>query len=247
MKKNIFFLLFLLISLSYADIFKTVNENFNQNLSENQKNQLIENQVLIRNVKKAQNLSLCPVNSDCERLIDTIKELNPNYLAEIIKISDVKPDDKVINKMFEALCDIPSYKGIPYWSVENKKWFELYSQAGIISKTVNQNQSVTSASITAFLHMNPFETMDVQIEVTKHKDSLYYQNFNSGKILWNKIAIIKPKAMRSVIVVYKSGDKWIMYGCCGAIAPKFPGLTRRIEVSFLNRIKTFVNFIFEKI
>ena len=49
------------------------------------------------------------------------------------------------------------------------------------------------------------------------------------------------------ILLFKDEDNWILYGIGGVNAPKIPFFSERIEVSFINRIKTFCNFIFTKL
>jgi hypothetical protein len=53
--------------------------------------------------------------------------------------------------------------------------------------------------------------------------------------------------MKSVILLFRHEDNWILYGVGGVKALKVSFLEKRIETSFINRIKTFCNFVFTKI
>ena len=53
--------------------------------------------------------------------------------------------------------------------------------------------------------------------------------------------------MVSCITVFRDGDNWILYGIGGVDALKLWFIEDRVETSFINRIKTFCNFIFTKL
>ena len=70
---------------------------------------------------------------------------------------------------------------------------------------------------------------------------------NLNNLDYKVLKCISKETITSVIIIYKDGDNWICYGIGGVEAPKIFLLKNRIEVSFLNRIKTFCNFVFEQL
>ena len=53
--------------------------------------------------------------------------------------------------------------------------------------------------------------------------------------------------MKSFIVVFRNGDKWVLYGIGAVKAPTIIGIKSRIETSFMNRIKAFCSHYCEKL
>ena len=61
------------------------------------------------------------------------------------------------------------------------------------------------------------------------------------------INCVKKENMKSLILVFKDGNNWILYGIGGVKAPKIPLFEKRIETSFMNKIKTFCQFVYSKL
>ena len=249
-----FFLILFSFNQLYADNYTfDLDNGFNSNLTQTDRQELLSGKTVYKNLKSVSNISL----TDTENVLKSIKELKPNYIAEIIRIIPVSKKPELINELYTILNDIPSYKGIPYYSERNDLWVDLYSEAKIIDKTESADWN---SLINAEFYMKPFGTILSKILIKAgHEDfktvssgksdltSLYYENINTSPVLYRDITCIKPQKMKSVIYVFKSGDYWILYGIGGADAPRLPFLTSRIEVSFINRIKTFCNYVFSKL
>jgi hypothetical protein len=216
---------------------------FNSTLTAAEKRQLESGEILIRNIGKAANISLNPVNPTASQAINSIKTLNPSYLAEVIQIRPYKRDEHLIDQLKTVLVDVSAYKGIPYWSVRNQRWFELYSSAKVLSERT-QNARTTS---NAELVMDPFTPIDATINITQSGDTLFYVMQNNNKLKTQGITAVKETDMQSIIIVFKDGDSLIFYGIGGVKAPSVFFLKDRIETSFMNRIKTFCMYVYEKL
>lgn len=225
---------------------------FNEKLSESEKKQLLEGKVLYKNIEKASNISLI----DEKNILQPIKELKPNYLAEIIQI--IKMPDKAsspLTKLTEILEDIPSYKGIPYYSEHNDIWVDLYSEAKIHNQFDTKTQSSEGGEwikeIEAEFYMDPFETIFSKIQVhtpiSDFNDYVIYENTNTSTVKYRDFTCVKPEKMKSMIYAFEYDGYVILYGVGGLNAPKVPIMSARIELSFMNRIKTFCNFVFTKL
>lgn len=219
------------------------NQIFNKKLSDAEKITLSQGNTLIRNTKKSSNMILLPCNSLTQQVILDITKLKPSYLAEIIRIIPVNKKPNLLKDLKQILTDIPSYKGIPYYSEYNKIWVDLYSKAQIKS-TMNIGKS---QKISADFYMNPFDDFCATIILNDGGNNLFYENYNSTPIIYKGISCISSGNMKSYIIAFESQDYWILYGIGGVNAPRIPLLTNRIELSFINRIKTFCNFVFSKL
>ena len=61
------------------------------------------------------------------------------------------------------------------------------------------------------------------------------------------IDCVWPQKMKISILLFQYEDNWVLYGIGGVNAPRIPFFTQRIQTSFINRIKTFCSFIFQKL
>lgn len=216
---------------------------FNNKISNEEIKKLESGEVIIRNIDYAKNMCISSTCEPLKKIIDSIHSTNPNYLAEVIQVKPVQGNENLASQIRDSLENIQDYAGIPYWSVRNQRYFDLYSTAKIINK-VQEDEHVTK--IDAELFMDPFGTINQPIRIEQTEDYLFYESTNSNNLKFQGINVVRPYAMKSVIVLFKDGDNWILYGAGGVKAPRVPFLTERIETSFINRIKTFCNFVFTK-
>lgn len=216
---------------------------FNSKLTSDEQKTLEQGSVIIRKTGSIKNMCLKTTNNDVINAIQEIIDLNPAYLAEVIQIRPIKGNEDIIQKTRDILVDIPSYVGIPYWSERHERYFDLYSAGKIVSQTKTGNLE----HISAILTMSPIGDIDTNISITIKDDFLLYSNTNLNDLEASGIKCISKKNMKSVIIIFKDGDNWILYGIGGVEAPKIIFLKNRIETSFMNRIKTFCNFVFEKL
>ena len=231
---------------------------FNSNLTAAEKEKLDKGEVVIKNIDYSKYMSLNPdINETAASIVSKVKGYNPKYLAEIIQVRDYKGNEDLPAKMESILNNIGDYAGIPYYSERNKKYYDLYSSAEIL-ETIEMNDG--GKKIKAVLQMAPFDTVyeDIDyyaersnilesINVEKKSDSLLYSAYNTGKIKYDGITCVGEKKLNIYIYLFRYEDKWVIYGVGGVNAPHLPFLTDRIRTSFINRIKTFCNFVFTKI
>ncbi len=244
--KNRIYFIFLTVIFSVAILHA---DPFEGRILKEEAEKLESGQIVIRNIHSAGNISIKSENEQVKKAVETIRSLNPSYLAEVIYKCPVKENEDISSRISSLLADIPSYKGIPYYSEHNDVWVDLYSNAGISDIKTYEDSTKSSCTIKAELYMDPFGdiTSDIRIDHDFSERSLYYENMNVNDILYSGMTCIKSGNMKSVIVVYKDEGCWILYGIGGVAAPRIPFLTKRIELSFMNRIKTFCSFIFSKL
>lgn len=217
---------------------------FNQKLTDEEKIKLEKGEVLIRNIAYPKNICLNDnVSTLADQLLSRINELKPKYLAEVIQFKTYEGNEDLPQRLEELLNNIPSYAGIPYFSERKQKWYDLYSSATIVEKIEKENFSIIKADI----EMEPFGIMNQEIELYNDEESILYSAKNTNKLRYHdKFDCVWPEKMSINILLFRDGDKWILYGIGGVNAPRIPFFIERIEVSFINRITTFCNFIFNK-
>lgn len=217
---------------------------FNGNLSASDKAKLEKGEVVIKNIDYQKNMCLNPSTDDiCAQIVKKVKDYNPKYLAEIIQVKDYKGNEDLPQKMAEILNNIGDYAGIPYWSERHECYFDLYSSAKIAS----QNNDGNKTYIKADLKMEPFGLVQEDIVCEHGSDFLLYTAENTNKLKYEGISVVGKGKLKVYIYCVHKDDKWIIYGIGGVNAPHLPFLTDRIRTSFINRIKTFCNFVFTKL
>ncbi len=224
-------------------------ELFNKNLTDDERQTLKSGQVLIKNIGNQKKMSLeSGYNTDCDKLIEEIKDLSPKYLAEIIQIKPYKGNENLPQVLEEMLYNVSDYVGIPYWSERNQKYYDLYDFAQITDeKILSQGLNSVSKELSVTFGMQPFGTVYETILLSRTPSSVYYSSVNLNKLRYNdQFDCLWPKKLKICIILIRDGKNWILYGIGGVNAPRIPFFTERIETSFINRIKTFCNFIFTK-
>lgn len=218
---------------------------FNKNLSEQDKTVLNDGKILIKNINYAKNMSINKGNGPlCDQLIETIRDFSPKYLAEVIQYKKFEGNEDLPERLIKILNNVPDYAGIPYYSERNEKWFDLYSSATIKDQTDTEDKTIIHADI----EMEPFGILNEELIIKKTNDCVLYTGENLNKVsYYGKMDCFGPHKMKICIYLFNDGENWILYGIGGVNAPRVPFLTERIETSFINRIKTFCNYIFEKL
>lgn len=217
---------------------------FNSTLSTAELSALKEGKVVIRNIDYTKNMSLSSDNEGAGKVKELLEDLNPNYLAEVIQVRPYKGNEDLPARLSSLLQNIGGYAGIPYWSERVQKWYDLYSSAVITSQKTEGDVT----TINADLEMEPFGTIHTPITMIVKPDYIYYDSTNNNKLRYfDKFTCVKEKRMKSAIVLFRDGDNWILYGAGGVRALKVAMFEERVETSFINRIKTFCNYVFEKI
>ena len=243
-KKNVILSVLILIAITFTNAAEIDFSSFNTNLTESERQTLKEGKVVIKKLEKLKQISMCSKNEYALDVVSQAQALKPAYLSEIINIIPYEKNENLIEKLESAIMDIEHYAGIPYWSEHNKVWVELYSSAKILSSSKTDGKTIASAD----LEMVPFGHFTTDIICQAKNDTLFYSSTNSSKLKYNgNITCVNPERMKSLICVYRQGDYWIMYGLGAVDAPSVFFLKDRIELSFMNRIKTFCAYFFEKL
>ncbi len=235
---------FIILFVAFTFNFSVFALPFNSKISESEITKLNNGEVIIRNIDHAKNMCLKSDNELAVKLADMIKDLSPKYLAEVIKIKPYAGNENLPEKLEELLLNVPDYAGIPYWSERHESFYDLYSSAEITSIQKND----VSTDIEAKLVMEPFGDVIQSINIYKNNDCILYFSENLNTLNYKgKFDCVGKKKMNMCILLFRDGDNWILYGIGGVNAPRIPLFTERIETSFINRIKTFCNFVFTKL
>lgn len=237
--KKIF--LFFILTTAISTLF--AQAVFNDNLSSDEQQKLANGEILIRNIGNAKKMALNPVTQDAETLLETVKKLRPAYLAEVIQIRSANTNDDLIKAISDLLLDIQGYVGIPYWSERHQTYYDLYSAATVNSSTINENNGKMNVTF----QMEPFGEPHMEIDFSRNDENLFYTMKNLDNLrYYDRFTAVQKNNMLSIVYVFKHNGSFILYGVGAVKAPSVFFLRDRIETSFINRIKTFCTYLFEK-
>lgn len=252
MKRNLFiFTLFILTTFIFANenisntqiSMEKIDFLFNKNISSDEKKQLQDGQLLIRNIGNAKKICLEETTLSSGNVIDTMKSLKPAYLAEVIQIRPVTDNENLLSDLEALLIDVQGYVGIPYYSVQNKTWYDLYSSAEVLT----QEKTDTGYEINTNIEMNPFGIINMDMSVLRTPTQLLYKNTNTTPISYSGIKCVSKNKLISYVYVFIYEDWYILYGIGGVNAPSIFFLRDRIETSFINKITTFCEYMYKQL
>ena len=219
---------------------------FSEKLPAEDRRKVENGEVVIRKLGSVKDLCISTSNPCVQKAVQSMKKLKPVYIAEIIRVYPCKGNEDLPERFRGKIMDIPSYAGIPYYSEHGGKWYDLYSSAEIVSQeSTRLPGGAQTETVLANLEMSPFGLIETRIESMLDRNGYYYESRNLNKLRYHdQFTCVQPQKMQSVIAIFRSGDQWILYGIGGVNAPDVFFLRNRIEISFINRIKTFCSYFF---
>ena len=238
MKRKFLSLILLITGILFAS-------PFNEKLSVEEYERLQNGELLIRNINYKKNISLkkglFEVSDD---MIEIFDDLNPKYLAEVIQFKNIEENPDLPQRLEEVLNNISEYAGIPYYSERAEAWYNLYDSAEITETIESDDSKIMKVK----LQMEPFGTVKETITIKTDYNTVFYIAENDNKLRFNEtIDCVWPQKMKISILLFQYEGNWVLYGIGGVNAPRIPFFTQRIQTSFINRIKTFCSFIFQKL
>ena len=219
----------------------TFADPFNKRLKPEEREKLEKGEVVIRNTGDIDKICMNK-NEATTKMIEIIDDLDPAYLAEIIQIRPYEGNEDLLERTMAVLMDIQEYTHIPFRARAGD--YMLYNSAEITEEVTEGN----SKKILADMDMDPFGLIKTQIDIDENESSVFFQMMNLNQLRYrDQYNAVKPQKMKSVITVFRDGDNWVLYALGSVDTFKIFFLKDRVETSFMNRIKTFCNFIFTKI
>jgi hypothetical protein len=196
---------------------------------------LARGEPLVRNLRSARELA--GGAPEAERIKAEAQALGPNYVAELLALVPREGSAAAIDSLEEALLDVEGYVGIPYYSVQNKRTFDLFSSMRILSRSAAPGEATR---IDASQVMLPFGEYRASYELQRSGETLRFKGANTGPISYNGVAAVKPGQMLWFVTAFPAGEYWAFYGVGAARAfDMFGALRGRLEASFVGRVQAF--------
>ena len=209
-------------------------------------------ETIVRTVTSYKKLSLAMEDEFFEEIKNSISQIKPNYITEVISIIPVNDDKNAIiimEKLTKEISDPAGYIGIPYWSKRQQKTYELFDKMEIISRKAKD----AGEEIEVLQHMEPFDNFRVRY---KYNSYMFYGSDKTGEAgirftftgvnldpviySYRNIKAIKSGNMVWFLYVFRKGQNLIFYGVGAVNAFDLFGIIRdRLETSFMGRVESF--------
>lgn len=220
-----------------------INYLFNDSLSEREVLSLRSGEVVCNSIGK---IKYSRINNipEARQLISAVEKVNPNHLAEIIKILPYKKYENLTEIVSSMLKDEESYTKVPYTVDDENRIVYLYADAKI--KSI-EKKGIKEIIVEDFL-MKPLDYYRAEIESTSFSNYYFYHMKNTKKIRYRTfLSAVGKEKMIAVISIFRYGENWIIYALGGVDIIKLPFLDKRIDRAFYSRIKAFCLFTFERL
>ena len=248
MKKSSIFLLalaaFSLIGMPVAAQTRAAIPVMLEGLSAKEAESLARGEAIIREVKSPSSLGLAGFDAEAAAIRKDVAALNPNYLTEVIALVPYKAGTGQVDKLAAALSNLEGYVGIPYWSVQMQKTYDLFDKMTVLTKKPIPG----GAYLEAEQHMKPFEDYKASYEYRLGVERLTFRSVNLSPLSYKGLRSVSPGGMKWFLYVFHSGDYLVYYGAGAVKAFDMLGLIReRLKVSFIGRVSAFFDHMYARL
>jgi hypothetical protein len=212
-----------------------------RNLDKDQLAHLAAGGTLFREPSGWKDLSVpasAPFYSEIE---ETVRKGGHNYLGEVLVVMPRSQATAVLPALAGRLLDFEHYAGIPYWSKQKNKYYELYNWVRVSSGSRSGKQG----SVATEQFMKPFGEYGAAYTWSIADRSLSYSGINTTPLFYDSIKAVLPGNMLWRLEAYAVDDVWVFYGL-GAVKAfdLFGALRDRLSTSFMGRIEAFFKHIY---
>ena len=235
---------FLALALTAGPAFTSETDSLPlKNISQQEMQLLEQGERIFRVLDSAKELRLTAVGPQSSQLIDLVKDVDPNFLAEVIMYIPVDPERDNLAYIRDSLRDVTDFDGIPYYSQEHEKTFPLFEDSKLLSRKSSGDTEV----ITARHHMKPFKRHESEYILTLKDEVFLFTGVNSTPIHYKNFKAVKEGNLLNLLWVQDRGDRLLIYGAGGAKAFTFFGLFgERMNSSFIGRVEAFFQWYYEE-
>ncbi|OHD26345.1 MAG: hypothetical protein A2Y38_00160 [Spirochaetes bacterium GWB1_59_5] len=212
-----------------------------RNLNPEELSILVSGGTLFRQPSDWHGLSLpmaAPFYADIE---DLVRKGGHNYIGEVVLVLPVRQAENLLPAVTKRLLDYEDYAGIPYWSKQNERYYELFKWVRVTKGTRDQAKGAVETQ----QYMKPFGEYGSAYEWDFSSTRLSFKGVNTTALSYKGFKSVAPGGMHWRFEAYRSGGYWILYGL-GAVKAidLFGALRERLSTSFMGRIEAFFRHVY---
>lgn len=204
---------------------------------------LQDGKIVIRNIRKVKNASLNEgINVYADKVLKIAKDINANYLAEIIYKMPKSSNQSIISQAVKIFEDINLYKEIIYTDEKKESSKNLFP---LVEQTY-RNDAQGYIQIGSHLKMDMLSDYNSELEIEWGNDGFYFHQKNVTPLMWKSLKAVKAGNMIAGICCFEWNDEYYVYALGGIRAPRIPFVIAEIERQFIGRIEDFTVFYIKK-
>jgi hypothetical protein len=199
---------------------------------------------VFRNLDSPEEISFRGTGGEADHIRSVLKEVDPNFVAEIMMVIPVDRERDNLEYIRERLLDVTLFDGIPYYSERNEKFYPLYANTKILS---SEETSSGRNTVVAYHKMKPFDPQELIYHYTLNDGVFLFESRNHGHLYYKGVRAVREGNMVSLLWIRDEGENLVVYGVGGASAFTFFGLFgERLNDSFVGRVNAFFSWFHEK-
>jgi hypothetical protein len=212
-------------------------------LSESELSTLNRGEPLIRQAASSRQLSLAVPGAFADEIRKQIRTLGANYIGEVIMVVRGNNSQKALSDIAKYLANVEGYVGIPYWSKQNNRTYDLFDKMKVVERTLQPD----GETVVADQHMEPFAEYSARYAYELESNELRFRSLNLTPISYKGFAAVAPGNMVWYLYGFPNDGATFLYGVGAVKAFDLLGLfNERLKVSFMGRIQAFFSYLYEK-
>lgn len=215
-----------------------------QGLSEQERATLDQGRALIRQASSARSLSLAATGAFADEIRSRVRTLGANYIGEVIMVVPAGVSSTgFLQALAKDLANVEGFVGIPYWSKQNNRTYDLFDKMKIVERTTQ----AAGQSVVADQHMEPFADYRARYTYELHDGELHFHSENLTTISYKGFDAVGPGHMVWYLYGFQNEGATCLYSVGAVKAFDLLGFFGdRLKTSFMGRIQAFFSYLYEK-
>jgi hypothetical protein len=199
---------------------------------------------VIRKAVTANSLSLSESGEFPDEIRNRVRRLRANYVGEVLlSLPAGKVPAVVFFNLAQDLSNVEGYVGIPYWSHESQRYYDLFDKMIVVSR----DKYDAGEKILVDQHMEPFEDYRARYSYTLKAKELRFTSENLTPIIYHGFRAVAPGNMVWFLFAFERDRMLYLYGVGAVRAFDLFGIFgERLRISFMGRIQAFFSYIYSK-
>jgi hypothetical protein len=198
---------------------------------------------LIRQLSSPRSVSLVAAGAFPDEIRDHIRTLGANYIGEVLMVIPGATSSGLLQALAKDLSNVEDYVGIPYWSKQNNRSYDLFDKMRIVQRMTQDGGQV----VVTEQHMEPFADYRARYWCKLDGLELQFRSENLTTISYKGFNAVAPTDMIWYLYGFAQGGGICLYGVGAVKAFDLFGLYgERLKTSFMGRIEAFFSYLYEK-
>lgn len=215
-----------------------------QGFSESERATLDQGRALIRQASSARSLSLAAPGDFADEIRNCVRSLDANYIGEVIMVVPAgAASPGFLQALSKDLANVEGYVGIPYWSKQNNRTYDLFNKMKIVERTTQ----TAGQTVVADQHMEPFDAYRARYSYELEGVELHFRSENLTTISYKGFNAVSPGNMVWYLYGFPQESAMCLYGV-GAVKTfdLFGLFGDRLKTSFMGPIQAFFSYLYRK-